>query len=66
MLRCICPVYPSKDFVRTRAFYKRLGFSLVELDETEGYLVMRRGEVKLHFFLFKNMRTTLLERKANL
>lgn len=45
------PILPSLDIARTRAFYEEsLGFS-GQLYEEEDYLILRRGEIELHFWL---------------
>lgn len=48
--RCI-PILPSLDMAETRVFYRdRLGFSVVG-PELENHLIVRRGEMELHFWL---------------
>jgi len=49
MLTSICPIFPSADFSRTSSFYEQLGFRVGSLYETEGYLILHREEVELHF-----------------
>ncbi len=45
------PVLPSLDISRTRAFYEdRLGFTSTYYGD-ENYLIVRRGEMELHFWL---------------
>ncbi|MEA2378728.1 MAG: hypothetical protein QOK00_673 [Thermoleophilaceae bacterium] len=43
------PILPGRDLVATATFYERLGFERVELWPEE-YLIVKRGEVGLHFF----------------
>ncbi len=43
-----CPILPSRDFDRTQAFYGTLGFQTWYRDE--GYLLINRDGVELHFF----------------
>lgn len=49
MLTSICPIFPSTDFEITSAFYQQLGFRVAALYEVEGYLILQRDEVELHF-----------------
>lgn len=45
------PILPSLDIARTRAFYEeRLGFAARHYEE-ENYLILRRSEIELHFWL---------------
>ena len=45
------PVLPSPDLGETRAFYvDRLGFEATRY-EAEGYLIVRRREMEIHFWL---------------
>ncbi|MEL6769398.1 MAG: VOC family protein [Pseudomonadota bacterium] len=48
MLEQICPILPSRDFDVTEAFYARLGFKRWYRDD--GYLLMNRDDVEVHFF----------------
>lgn len=50
MLNSICPIFPSTNFDRTSAFYEQLGFRVASIYEAEGYLIISRDEVELHFF----------------
>lgn len=50
MLSSICPIFPSRDFTVTSAFYEQLGFRVCAIFEKEGYLIIQRDEVELHFF----------------
>lgn len=43
------PVLPSRAFAETLAFYGAAGFALVARYDAEGYLIVRRGAVELHF-----------------
>lgn len=45
-----CPIMPSRDFDRTVAFYGDLGFDVGARHDREGYLILRRDGVELHFF----------------
>ena len=48
MLEQICPILPSRDFDVTEGFYKRLGLETWYRDD--GYLLMNRDKVEIHFF----------------
>jgi hypothetical protein len=41
---------PSRDLALTASFYERLGFHIDALYDTEGYLIIMRDAVELHFF----------------
>ncbi|GAA3646231.1 bleomycin resistance protein [Microbacterium marinilacus] len=47
------PNLPSRDFDDTRAFYEGFGFEQTHRDE--GWLILRRGELRLEFFLFPDL-----------
>lgn len=50
MLKSICPILPSRDLDATSTFYQRLGFSEAARFEVEGYSIIVRDEVEVHFF----------------
>lgn len=50
MLQSACPIMPSRDFNRTAAFYGDLGFVTLGRYDDDGYLILKRDEVELHFF----------------
>jgi len=50
MLTSICPIFPSSDFAVTRAFYEPLGFRVAAFYEAEGYLILKRDDVELHYY----------------
>lgn len=54
MLTSICPIFPSRDFAQTRAFYQPLGFQTVAEFAEDGYLILQRDAVELHFFHAEN------------
>lgn len=54
MLTAIHPKLPMRNQARTRDFYGKLGFRLWG-GEYEGYLMMEREQVQLHFFLFTEL-----------
>ena len=47
------PNLPSRDFDDTCAFYGGFGFERAYRDE--GWLILRRGELRLEFFLFPDL-----------
>lgn len=50
MLTSACPIFPSQNFTATVEFYRPLGFDIVAQYDTEGYLILKRDKVELHFF----------------
>jgi len=50
VLTSICPIVPSADFNKTSDFYKPLGFRVTALYEEEGYLILEREGVEVHFY----------------
>lgn len=54
MLTEISPKLPMRDKNATRAYYiNKLGFK--ELGDYEGYLMVRKDTVEIHFFEFKEL-----------
>ncbi|HEY8228749.1 MAG TPA: VOC family protein [Pyrinomonadaceae bacterium] len=51
------PILPARDLNETRAFYERLGFRTVGWWPREfgGYAILRRGDLVMHFFAFKDI-----------
>lgn len=47
------PNLPSRDFDTTVAFYGGFGFAQVYRDD--GWLILRRGDLQLEFFLFPDL-----------
>jgi len=47
------PNLPSRDFDVTIAFYGEFGFEMAHRDE--GWLILRRGELRLEFFTFPDL-----------
>lgn len=50
MFNSACPIMPSSDFGRTKEFYSKLGFSIAHEYIEQGYLIVARDAVELHFF----------------
>jgi catechol 2,3-dioxygenase-like lactoylglutathione lyase family enzyme len=50
------PVLPSRDTRRTLAFYRQLGFANLGAEEwRDDYLVLRAGELEIHFFRWDDL-----------
>lgn len=50
MFNSACPILPSSDFERTKSFYVSLGFTVGAEYLEQGYLILQRDNVELHFF----------------
>ncbi len=50
MLNRACPILPSSNFERTKQFYTLLGFRTAYEYPENGYLILDRDDVELHFF----------------
>jgi len=50
MLTDIHPKLPMRDKEITLLFYLKLGFEVFGNSDYEGYLMMRKDEIQLHFF----------------
>ena len=47
----VAPILPARDFEATARFYEALGFVVASrYHPPDAYLIMRRGDVELHFF----------------
>lgn len=56
MLTTIIPKLPMRNKAATRAFYlSTLGFSDAGSADFEGYLLVKRDQVEIHFFEFKEL-----------
>lgn len=53
MLNEINPKLPMRDKCVTKDYYTKLGFALVGQEDYEGYLMLRKDRIELHFFEFK-------------
>ncbi len=61
MLTAIHPKLPMRDQAITKDFYiTQLGFKNVGMAEYEGYLLVKKDDIEIHFFEFK-----LLDPKEN-
>jgi catechol 2,3-dioxygenase-like lactoylglutathione lyase family enzyme len=54
MIDKMCPILPSRNIGASELFYARLGFRTVFRNET--YLLMRRENAEVHFFLHEKHR----------
>ncbi len=54
MLTDIHPKLPMRDRAKTKAYYLELGF-LPSGGEYEDYLMMKKDQVEIHFFLYKEL-----------
>mgnify|MGYP000342000393 CR=1 FL=1 len=52
MFNSACPILPSSDFEKTKAFYAKLGFRVTGEYLEQGYLILLRDKVEIHFFRF--------------
>ena len=50
MLTRACPILPSSDFEKTKRFYTQLNFRFGSEYPEEGYLILHRDQIELHFF----------------
>lgn len=56
MLKTIIPKLPMRNKVATREFYLlQLGFSDIGSADFEGYLLVKKDNVEIHFFEFKGL-----------
>jgi catechol 2,3-dioxygenase-like lactoylglutathione lyase family enzyme len=53
MLTSINPKLPMRNKAATREFYSKLGFE--EIGDYDGYLMIRRDQIEIHFFEFKEL-----------
>lgn len=52
MFQSACPILPSSDFEKTKSFYVSLGFRVASEYLEQGYLILMRDDVEIHFFRF--------------
>jgi catechol 2,3-dioxygenase-like lactoylglutathione lyase family enzyme len=56
MLTAICPKLPMRNKALTKEYYTgRLGFTVVGNADYEGYLMLQKDNIELHFFEFKEL-----------
>ncbi|WOF74234.1 VOC family protein [Parvibaculaceae bacterium PLY_AMNH_Bact1] len=53
------PLFPSRDFKKTIAFYDKLGFGVeLHVPGSDGYLILVSGPMELHFFPYPELDPT--------
>ena len=56
MLTTICPKLPMRDKTATREFYiNQLGFQEFGSADYDGYLMVQKDNIQIHFFEFKEL-----------
>ncbi len=55
MLTDVHPKLPMRSKSRTMAYYQSLGFAVFGSADFDGYLMMQRDKVQIHFFEFKKL-----------
>ncbi|MFT7150613.1 MAG: hypothetical protein ACI82Q_002479 [Nonlabens sp.] len=55
MLDAVHPKLPMRSKSITMAYYQSLGFAVYGSADFEGYLMMQRDKVQIHFFEFKEL-----------
>ena len=55
MLTDIHPKLPMRDKARTRDFYLKLGFHEFGDADYDGYLMVQKDRIQIHFFEFKDL-----------
>jgi len=59
MLTGISPKLPMRNKAVTKDFYvNQLGFSVFGSPDFDGYLMVQKDHVQIHFFEFKNLNPT--------
>lgn len=54
MLKAIHPKIPMRDKAKTRDYYlNQLGFEEVGIQDYDGYLMVRKDQIEIHFFEFR-------------
>lgn len=53
MLTTIHPKLPMRDKAATQKYYEQLGFADVGAEDYEGYLILEKDSIEIHFFEFK-------------
>lgn len=57
MLQTIHPKLPMRNKTQTRSYYvNQLGFRDISASDYEGYLILSKDQVELHFFEFKELK----------
>lgn len=57
MLTKIHPKLPMRDKTATKKYYiENLGFEQIGSDDFPDYLMLKKDEIEIHFFLFKDLK----------
>nr|WP_321223449.1 VOC family protein [uncultured Psychroserpens sp.] len=55
MLTNICPKLPMRNKAITKAYYYNLGFEQLGSKDYDGYLMLIKDKIEIHFFEFKDL-----------
>ena len=55
MLKSIIPKLPMRNKAITKAYYKNLGFEQLGDKEYDGYLMIKKDDIEIHYFEFKDL-----------
>jgi catechol 2,3-dioxygenase-like lactoylglutathione lyase family enzyme len=56
MLTAIHPKIPMRDKIKTKEYYiSKLGFRDIGAEDYDGYLMLKKDNVEIHFFEFKDL-----------
>lgn len=55
MLTSIHPKLPMRNKLRTLEFYQKLGFTPIGSADFDDYLLLEKGGIEIHFFLFEEL-----------
>ena len=55
MLTEIHPKLPMRDKAATKQFYQKLGFKMLGTTDYDGYLMLLKDKIQIHFFEFKEL-----------
>ena len=55
MITEIIPKLPMRDKAVTKAYYFKLGFQIFGNKEFDGYLMVQKDNIQIHFFEFKEL-----------
>jgi hypothetical protein len=56
MLSSICPKLPMRNKAITKAYYlNQLGFEDIGMADFDGYLIIKKDNIEIHFFEYKEL-----------
>ncbi|WP_047546264.1 bleomycin resistance protein [Psychroserpens sp. Hel_I_66] len=55
MLKSIIPKLPMRNKATTKAYYHNLGFKQLGETDYDGYLMIKKDDIEIHFFEFKDL-----------